>query len=148
MERYALRQIRPDIPAPAGLRVLVVRGESGEDSPDGIVHETMPVVAIQSQVVHHYTSDAPRPVHPDPALMERLGWHYKHQECCHAPICITPSGRVEALAPDDPCWILLPPDTPADRVELLARKLEDEERIRRTLERRIEEIDQDHVEGD
>ncbi|QDV35039.1 hypothetical protein [Tautonia plasticadhaerens] len=148
MERYALRLVHPDIPAPAGLRVLAVRDGSGEGGPDGLAHETMPVVAIQSQVVHHYTSDDPRPVHPDPTLMERLGWHYRHQECRHAPICITSSGRVEALDPDDPCWILLPPDTPDDRVELLARRLKDEEGIRRTLEHRIEDIEQDHVEGD
>jgi hypothetical protein len=148
MERYALRQIRPDIPAPPGLRVLILREEPVEGGPSRLVPEALPVVAIQSQVIHHYTSDEPRPVHPDPALMERLGWHYKHQECCHAPICITHAGRIEALDPDAPTWILLPPGTSEDHVQQLARRLEDEERIRHTLERRIEDIDQDSVEGD
>ncbi|RUL87106.1 hypothetical protein [Tautonia sociabilis] len=148
MERYALRILQPGIPAPPGLRALVIREDPDRDDPSALSHQTLAVLAIQPQVVHHYSSDVPRPVHPDPLLMERLGWHYRHQESRLSPICLTADGRLAPLDPDDPSWLLLEPGTPDDRVELLARRLKDEELLRRTLEHSIEDRDQGNVESD
>jgi hypothetical protein len=148
MEHYALRLLQPAFAAPPGMRVIVLRDEPVEGGPAELVHEVRLVVGFQSQVIHHYTSNDPRPVHPDPAVMEKLGWHYKHQDCHCSPICVTASGRVEALNPDEPCWMLIDPDTRGERLEQLSKKLLDEERLRRTIEHRIEDLDQDSLASD
>lgn len=148
MEHYALRLLQPAVAAPAGMRAIVLRDEFDHDGSSRIVHELLLVVGLQTQVVHHYTSDASRPVHPDPIAMEKLGWHYKHQECHVAPICLTSNGRLSMLNPDEPCWMLVEPETPVERVEQLARKLRDDEQVRRAVEHRIEDLDQDSLASD
>ena len=148
MEHYALHLPLSAIPAPAGMRAVVVRTDEAEDGSWSIVHDVLAVVGFQPSVVHHYASDEPRSVHPDPGSMERLGWHYRHQEARYAPIAVTRSGRLEPLDPDDPRWQLLPPETPSDRIDALARKLRDKEAVRQAVERRMEDQEQGDVESD
>ena len=148
MEHYTLRLLQPAFPAPPGLRAIVLRDEQAEDGSTQLIHESLLVIGFQAQVVHHYSSDNPRPVHPDPSLMEKLGWHYKHQDFLCAPICLTTNGRILTLNPDEPCWMLLEPGTPVERIELLAQKLRDDEQLRRTVEHRIEDLEQDSLASD
>lgn len=138
MEHYSLQQPGPVLPATGGMRVLVVRSRQV----GGVwetTHDVLAVVGIQPITIHHYFIEATAPVHPDPILMEKHGWTYRHLEMRYAPVFITPEGRLSGIDPDDPRWSLISPEFTTEQIQALAVSLQTREVERQALERRIEE---------
>lgn len=147
MEHYALRVPSPAVPVPPGTKLLRTVSRQVHDRAD-VSSEVSPVVGLQPIHVYHYVSDDVRPVEPDPALMSRHGWRFRHLEFRYCPIYLDEDGRPALADPDDPAWRLSSPDTTTAQLEPRLHEMEQAESSRLNRELIMEDRDQGSVEGD